>query len=433
MMLLQYFVWGAWFVTFSSYMAAAVNTTGGRLFSDELIGQAYGTAAIAAMIAPILLGMIADRFFSTERILGVLHLWAAVVLYFVSRAETSIALYVGLLVYFLAYMPTLSLTNSLSFHHLSDPGRQFPAIRVWGTIGWIVAGILVGSLRWADAQWGFLFDRPFGLPLNLAYGQSLPAVATIQTTAIPLLIAAAAEVVLGIYCFFLPHTPPANTGKSVSVRDALGLDALTLFKSRSFLVFMVCSFLVCIPLQFYYTFTNQFLNELGVEGAAAKQTYGQMSEIVFMMLMPLFFARLGVKWMLLTGMAAWAVRYGLFAYGNAGSDMWMLIVGIVLHGICYDFFFVTGQIYVDSKSPSHFRASAQGLLAFMTLGLGLFVGSMVSGRIVAHFSTPNAAILHDWRSIWLAPSAMAVVVMIVFALFFRDKVSDSASEHVHQS
>jgi nucleoside transporter len=425
MMLLQYFVWGAWFVTFSTYMATAVDSSGGRLFSDELIGKAYGTAAIAAMIAPILLGMVADRFFSTERILGVLHLGAAVLLYFVSRAETSTTLYVGLLVYFLAYMPTLSLTNSLSFHHLSDPARQFPAIRVWGTIGWIVAGILVGSLRWADPNWGFLFDRPFGLPLNLSLGETLPASATIQTTSIPLLIAAAAEVVLGFYCFFLPHTPPANTGKSVSVRDALGLDALALFKSRSFLVFMICSFLICIPLQFYYTFTNQFLNELGVEGAAAKQAYGQVSEIIFMVLMPLFFARLGVKWMLLTGMAAWAIRYGLFAYGNASSEMWMLIVGILLHGICYDFFFVTGQIYVDSKSPSDFRASAQGLLAFMTLGLGLFVGSEVSGRIVAHYATPDVAILHDWRAIWLAPAAMAVVVMIIFALFFRDDASES--------
>jgi len=385
------------------------------------------------MIAPILLGMIADHFFSTERILGVLHLGAAAVLYLVSRAESSVALYVGLLVYFLAYMPTLSLTNSLSFHHLSDPGRQFPAVRVWGTIGWIVAGILVGSLRWAEAKWGFLFDRPFGLPLNLSLGEALPGSATIQTTSIPLLIAAGAEVALGVYCFFLPHTPPANSGKAASVREALGLDALTLFKSRSFLVFMICSFLICIPLQFYYTFTNQFLNELGVEGAAAKQTYGQMSEIVFMMLMPLFFARLGIKWMLLTGMAAWAVRYGLFAYGNAGSDMWMLIVGILLHGICYDFFFVTGQIYVDSKSPSDFRASAQGLLAFMTLGLGLFVGSEISGRIVAYYATPDATILHDWRSIWLAPAAMAAVVMVVFALFFRDDASQPVPDHDRQS
>ncbi len=428
MMLLQYFVWGAWYVTLSSYMASAINATGGRLFSDELIGQAYGTAAIAAMIAPIFVGMIADRFFSTERILAVLHLTSAILLYMVSCADASVTLYVGLLLYFLAYMPTLALTNSLSFHHLAEPGREFPAIRVWGTIGWIVAGILVGSLRLANANWGFVFDRPFGLPLNLSLGSALAPSASIQSTSVPMLLAAAAEIVLGVYCFFLPHTPPGNTGKSISVRDALGLDALALFKKRSFMVFMICSFLVCIPLQFYYTFTNQFLNELGVQGAAAKQTYGQMSEIVFMMLMPFFFARLGVKWMLLTGMLAWAVRYVLFAFGNSGDEMWMLIVGIVLHGVCYDFFFVTGQIYVDSKSPSNFRASAQGLLAFATLGLGLFVGSMISGKIVGSFATPDAAFPHDWRSIWLAPAAMAVFVLIVFAFFFRDDGDAAAAD-----
>ena len=337
------------------------------------------------------------------------------------RAHTSVELYVATLVYFLAYMPTLSLTNSLSFHHLSEPSREFPAIRVWGTIGWIVAGILVGSLRFAGENWGFVYDRPFGLPLNLSFGEALGPTASIQSTSVPMLLAAAAEFVLGVYCFFLPHTPPGSSGKSVSVRDALGLDALAMFKSRSFVVFMVCSFLICIPLQFYYTFTNQFLNELGVEGAAAKQTYGQMSEIMFMMLMPFFFARLGVKWMLLTGMLAWAVRYVLFAFGNSGNEMWMLVVGIVLHGICYDFFFVTGQIYVDSKSPKNFRASAQGLLAFVTLGLGLFVGSTISGRIVEHFATPDAAVLHDWRSIWLVPAAMAAFVLAIFAMFFRDR------------
>jgi nucleoside transporter len=426
MMFLQYFVWGAWFVTLSTYMATALNSTGGRIFSDELIGQAYGTAAIAAMIAPIFVGMIADRFFSTERILAGLHLAGAVLLFMMSSAHTSATLYVATLAYFLAYMPTLSLTNSLSFHHLTEPSQEFPAIRVWGTIGWIVAGILVGSLRLADGLWNFAFDRPFGLPLNLTLGSPLGPAASIQSTSVPMLIAAAAELALGVYCFVLPHTPPSNTGKSVTVRDVLGLDALALFKQRSFTIFMICSFLVCIPLQFYYTFTNQFLNELGVEGAAAIQTYGQMSEIVFMMLMPLFFARLGVKWMLLTGMLAWALRYALFAFGNAGGEQWMLIVGIVLHGVCYDFFFVTGQIYVDSKSPRDTRAAAQGLLALVTLGLGLFVGAQISGKIVASYATPEAAIPHEWRSIWLAPAAMAVFVMIVFAVFFRDDGDQTA-------
>ncbi len=369
MMFLQYFVWGAWFVTLSTYMATASNAEGGRLFSDELIGQAYGAAAIAAMIAPIFVGMIADRFFSTERILAALHLAGAVLLFMLSQAHTSVTLYVFTLVYFLAYIPTLALTNSLSFHHLTEPSQEFPAIRVWGTIGWIVAGILVGSLRLADGLWNFVFDRPFGLPLNLTFGTPLEAAASIQSTSIPMLIAAAAELALGVYCFSLPHTPPANRGKAVALRDVLGLDALALFKQRSIAIFMLCSFLVCIPLQFYYTFTNQFLNELNIPGAAAKQTYGQMSEIVFMMLMPLFFARLGVKWMLLTGMLAWAVRYALFAFGDSGGAMWMLIVGILLHGVCYDFFFVTGQIYVDSKSPRDSR-SGPGTACVCHAGVG---------------------------------------------------------------
>lgn len=431
MMFLQYFVWGAWFVTLSTYMASAVNSTGERIFSDELIGQAYGTSAIAAMIAPFLVGLVADRFFSTERILGVLHLTGGVLLYVASQAQTSLNLYVALLAYFLVYMPTLSLTNSLSFHHLAEPCREFPAVRVWGTIGWIVAGILVGSLRLAGGEWGFRFDRPFGLAVDLSFGSPLASTASIQSTAVPMLLAAAAQLALGIYCYFLPHTPPTKKGQDVSARDILGLDALALFRQRSFLVLMVCSFLVCIPLQFYYTFTNQFLNELGVEGAAAKQAYGQMSEILFMMLMPYFFVRLGVKWMLLIGMMAWATRYLLFAIGDADDAMWMLIVGILLHGICYDFFFVTGQIYVDGKSPADLRASAQGLYAFTTLGLGLFVGSMISGRIVARFATPRQAIPHDWYAIWLVPAGMAAVVLLVFAMLFREDSNSLTAANSH--
>lgn len=432
MMFLQYFVWGAWFVTLGTYMASAVDADGARLFSDVLIGQAYGTAAIAAMIAPFFVGMIADRFFSTERILGVLHLIGAAILYTLPTMKTGSSLYFLMIVYFLAYMPTLALTNSLSFHHLQDPAKQFPAIRVLGTIGWIVAGILVGSLLFANGQWGFQLDSPFGLPINLSLGNQLGRTASIEPTTLPMQIAAAAELLLGLFCFFLPHTPPSNQGKQATARDILGLDALALMKQPSFAVFVLCSFLVCIPLQFYYTFTNPFLNELQVPGAAAKQTYGQMSEIVFMLLMPLFFARLGVKWMLLVGMAAWALRYVLFAYGNAGSEMWMLIIGIVLHGICYDFFFVTGQIYVDNKAPRNVRAAAQGFIAFVTLGLGLFVGSLISGQVVEYFKTPGAAVPHDWRSIWLVPAAMAAAVMVLFGLLFHEKGDGRAAEPLHQ-
>jgi nucleoside transporter len=315
-------------------------------------------------------------------------------------------------------MPTLALTNSISFHQLSDPGRQFPAIRVLGTIGWIVAGLLVGSLFIAGQQWGLSFDRPFGLPFSFKVGDALGPEASIEPTTIPMTIAAAAQFVLGLFCLALPHTPPNRSEGTPGVRDILGLDALALMKEWSFTVFVIGSFLICIPLQFYYTFTNGFLNELGVTNAASKQTYGQMSEIFFMLLMPLFFARLGVKWMLLVGMAAWALRYVMFAMGDAGERMWMLYLGILLHGICYDFFFVTGQIYVDNKASNKIRAAAQGFLTFVTLGLGLFVGSIVSGRVVNHYATEGG---HDWYRIWMVPAVMAGVVMVLFALMFHDR------------
>lgn len=418
MMFLQYFVWGAWYVTLGTYLLNARGAQDERLFSDSFVGDAYGTAAIAAMIAPFFVGMIADRFFSTERLLCVLHLAGAAILFYLSGVTQPTMFYAGLIAYFLTYMPTLALTNSISFHHLDDPGRQFPAIRVLGTIGWIVAGLLVGSLYIARERWGLSFERPFGLPVSFNLGEELDAAASIEPTTVPMRIAAAAQALLGVFCLALPHTPPNSSEGGSTVRDILGLDALGLMKQWSFAVFVVGSFLICIPLQFYYTFTNGFLNEIGVTNAASKQTYGQMSEIIFMLLMPLFFARLGVKWMLLVGMAAWALRYLLFAYGDVGERMWMLYLGILLHGICYDFFFVTGQIYVDNKAPNRVRAAAQGFLAFVTLGLGLFVGSIVSGRVVNHFATESG---HDWLRIWLVPAAMAGAVLVVFALLFHER------------
>jgi nucleoside transporter len=427
MMFLHYFEWGAWWVTLGTYLLNARDLDGARIFSDAFVGSAYGTASIAAMIAPFFVGMIADRFFSTERLLFVLHVVGAVLLYYLSTLKSPELFYGGLIAYFLTYMPTLSLTNSISFHHLDDPARQFPGVRVLGTIGWIVAGIVVGSLFIAREKWGLHFDRPLGLPFTLQLGEQLGSQAKIEPTAFPMLIAAGAQLLLGVYCLALPHTPP-NKSAGRSASEVLGLDALGLLKQWPFFVFVVGSFLICIPLQFYYTWTNPFLNELNVANAAAKQTYGQMSEIFFMLLMPLFFARLGVKWMLLVGMLAWAARYVLFAFGDPGSAMWMLYGGILLHGICYDFFFVTGQIYVDNKAPTRVRAAAQGFIAFVTLGLGLFVGSIVSGRVVDHYATPNQAIGHDWQSIWLIPAAMSGAVMILFALLFHERGDGSAKE-----
>lgn len=428
MMFLQYFVWGAWFVTLGTYLSTATGADKARIFSDQFVGDAYGTAAIAALIAPFFVGMIADRFFSTERILCVLHIAGGILLYLLANVKTPPLFYAGLIAYFLAYMPTLALTNSLSFHHLNDPAREFPGIRVAGTIGWIIAGLIVGSLFIAGKQLGFKFEHPFGLPVTLQFGSQLGSEAKVEPTVIPMLIAAVAELILGIYCLALPHTPPSRREGHQTVGDILGLDALALMKQWSFLVFVIGSFLICIPLQFYYTFTNPFLNELKVPNAAAIQTYGQMSEIIFMLLMPLFFARLGVKWMLLVGMAAWAIRYVLFAFGDPGAGIWMLYIGLILHGICYDFFFVTGQIYVDNKAPVHVRAAAQGFIAFVTLGLGLFVGSIVSGRVVGHYATPSEAIAHNWHNIWLIPAGMAGVVMVLFALLFHDH-GDGRPQH----
>ncbi|MEP7309787.1 MAG: nucleoside permease [Acidobacteriota bacterium] len=385
LMFLQYFVWGAWSVTMGTWLGERLH------FSGEQIGLAAGTTALAAMISPIVVGMVADRFLATERILAALHLAGGAVLWVVSTETRFGPFYGVLLAYALCYMPTLALSNSLSFRHMDNPSRDFPSVRVFGTIGWIVAGLVVGTL-------GF------------------------EATAVPMRIAAAGSVVLGAFSLFLPHTPPLDTRSTdrLSMRTAIGLDALKLLGERSFAIFVLGSFLVCIPLQFYYAFANPFLNELHVTNAAGKMTLGQMSEIFFMLVMPWFFRRLGVKLMLLFGMAAWTARYLLFAYGDNDAQVWMLYGGILLHGICYDFFFVTGQIYVDRKAPADLRAAAQGLIAFVTLGVGMFIGSWLSGTVVDHFSlaTDNATAGHAWDRIWLVPAAGAAAVLVLFALFF---------------
>jgi len=383
LMFLQYFVWGAWSVTMGTWLEQTLH------FSGEQIGLAYGTTAVAAMISPFFVGMVADRFFATERLLAVLHVVGAVVLFYVSAQTSFTPLYLVLLAYTLCYMPTLALTNSLSFRQMQDPGREFPGVRVLGTIGWIVAGLLVGSLG-------------------------------LEATAVPMRLAAAGSVLLGIFCLLLPHTPPQKSAHRVTWNEVLGLDALKLMRDSSFAIFVLGSFLICIPLQFYYTFTNPFLNELNVTNAAGKMTLGQMSEIFFMLVMPWFFRRLGVKYMLLAGMAAWSARYLLFAGGNNGSLVWMLYAGIVLHGVCYDFFFVTGQIYVDRKAPGDLRAAAQGFIAFATLGVGMFIGSWLSGKVVDAFN-------HQWDRIWLVPAAGAAAVLILFALFFKASEETSST------
>ena len=378
LMFLQYFVWGAWSVTMGTWLGETLHFSGGQ------IGLAAGTTALAAMISPFFVGMVADRFLATEKILAALHVAGGAVLFYASTQSSFGFFYVVLLIYALCYMPTLALSNSLSFRQMTDPTRDFPSVRVLGTIGWIVAGVIIGTLR-------------------------------LEATAVPMRIAAGASVLLGVFCLALPHTPPGRHGR-VTIREVLGLDALKLVGERSFAIFVLGSFLICIPLQFYYAFANPFLNEINVSNAASKMTLGQMSEIFFMLVMPWFFRRLGVKWMLLVGMAAWTARYLLFAYGNNGPLVWMLYAGILVHGVCYDFFFVTGQIYVDQKAPADLRAAAQGLIAFVTLGVGMFIGSYLSGMVVDLYATSAG---HAWEKIWIVPAAGAAGVLVLFGLFFQ--------------
>jgi nucleoside transporter len=381
MMFLEYFIWGSWYVTMGTYMGENLHSTGFQ------IGAAYGALAIATMISPFFIGMIADRFFAAQRIMGVLHLVGAVLLFFSTRITDNTAFYWIILFYSLLYMPTIALSNSVAFHQMKDPGRQFPWIRVFGTLGWIGAGLTIGNLEWEKTYSTFY-------------------------------LAAGVSALLGLISFGLPNTPPKGKNAESSASKALGTEAFVLFKYKPYIVFFIAAILVCIPLSFYYGFANPFLNEIGIKNAASKMILGQVSEATFILAIPFLFNRIGVKKMLLMGMVAWILRYAFLGFGNAGSNLWMLYAGIILHGVCYDFFFITGYMYTEKKAGEKIKNAAQGLFTFATYGVGMFIGTWFSGSIVDKYKVGDG---HDWLKIWSVPAYIAIAVLIYFILFFREK------------
>jgi nucleoside transporter len=393
MMFLNYVIWGSWYVTIGTYLTATLK------FSGTQTGAVFGTTAVACMISPFFVGLIADRYFSTEKVLAALHLIGAALLFAVTKATGFAAVYAIMFAYCLCFFPTIALTNSITLQHISNPGRDFPLIRVFATLGWIAIGVVIGQLG-------------------------------VETTSTPFLLAAGASIVMAIFSLFLPHTPPAGKGGHANIRTILGLDALVMFQQPSFRVFIIASILACIPLTFYFSFTNAYLNDVGVQNAAGKMTLGQASEVIMMLLMPFIFRRVTVKGILLMGLLAWSVRYVLLAFGNAGPGMWMFYIAILLHGICYDFFFMTGQLYTDQEAPQHLRSAAQGLITFVTYGVGMFIGSLLSGASVDYFTTTtNGVATRNWQSFWLSSGLGAFVILLLIAFFFRsrNKVQSTAS------
>jgi nucleoside transporter len=383
MMFLNYVVWGAWYVTLGTYLTQTLGFTGTQT------GAVFGTAALSCMISPFFVGLIADRFFSAERVLAVLHLMGAVLLYFLAQATTFPAVYALLLSYCLCYFPTIALTNSLTLRNITNVAAQFPLIRVLGTLGWIAIGLAVGYME-------------------------------IERSATAFLLAAGFSVVMGLYSLTLPHTPPAAKNDPVTWRSILGVDALVMMKDRSYAVFVVASVLACIPLTFYFSFTNAYLNEAGMPNAAAKMTLGQASEVGMMLLMPLIYRRFSLKTVLTVGLLTWAVRYALLAFGNAQELVSFFYAAILVHGVCYDFFFMTGQLYTDQEAPPHLRGTAQGFIQFLTYGVGMFIGSLLSGVTVDLFTTGTGdGAVRNWQGFWLTSAAGAFVIFLLVAAIFR--------------
>ncbi len=389
MMFLEFFIWGAWYVTMGTYLDKVLHADG------IAVGAAYSAMAIATIISPFFMGMVADRFFNAEKVLGVLHLAGGVLLYFLSVVDNPSSFYWVLLLYSLMYAPTLALANTVAFRQMTDPSKEFASIRVLGTIGWIATGWIIDKvLHIGTSELGLTFK-----------------------------MAAIASLALGLLSFFLPATPPKSKGTKASFAQILGSDAFVLFKDRSFIIFFLASVLICIPLSFYYSFTNLFLTEAGMKNVTSNMTFGQFSEAFFILLIPVFFRKLGVKWMIAVGMVAWVLRFLCFGYGDAGAGLWMLFAGILLHGVCFDFFFVTGQIYTDSKAGINIQSQAQGMITMATYGIGMFIGTLLSGYVKDHY-TINEVV--NWRNTWMVPSAISLAVLILFVLFFKDNKRSAA-------
>ena len=409
MMFLEFFIWGGWFVTLGTFLGKTIGA------QESEIAQAFSTQSWGAIIAPFIIGLIADRFFNAEKILGILHLIGAILMYQMSQATSFATFYPYVLGYMIAYMPTLALVNSVSFNQMDNTSKDFPIIRVWGTIGWIIAGLLISFVFGWDSE------------ASVAKGM-------LSNT---FLMVSIASLVLGIFSFTLPKTPPKNSkGEKISISDLLGLDALKLLKDRNFLVFFLSSVLICIPLAFYYANLSPYLTKGGIniENSTAWTTLGgQASEIIFMLLLPFFFKRYGFKKTILVGMMAWAIRYLLFAYGDGDNLFFTVVVGIALHGICYDFFFVSGQIYIDSKAGEKIKSAAQGLITLATYGVGMLIGFYITGLITASNFIRQEEVLnsngeleeiikyYDWNSIWIFPAIFAAVVMLLFAVLFKNE------------
>ena len=392
MMFLEFFIWGSWFVTLGTFLANNLNATGSQTAS------VFSTQSWGAIVAPFIIGLIADRYFNAEKILGILHLIGAFLMYQMYSAPDISVFYPYVLSYMILFMPTLALVNSVSFNQMKDPEKEFSTIRVWGTIGWIVAGLLISFI--------FHWDTAEGTTAGL-----------LKNT---FLMAGTASLILGLFSFFLPKTPPkVAAGEKIKVSDILGLDALKLLKDKNFAIFFIASILICIPLAFYYQNAHPFLSNVGVDDPTGKMTIGQISEVLFLLLLPVFFTKFGFKKTILVGMLAWALRYALFAYGNASDLSFMLIIGIALHGICYDFFFVSGQIYTNSKAGEKYKSSAQGLITLATYGVGMLIGFEVAGLITDTYKTTDGVL--NWQMIWIIPAGIAAVVFLLFAVFFNDR------------